>query len=675
MLKRNVTLTHKIAAGFAALLVMLVLVGGISISSMRSSNAQAQALTEDFIPEAQIGAATERNITKAQLDARSYALTRDAKYLQNFEKNWKKVEEALIAAETFAASHSHLAVFNEKIKILTKAQAEFAAQMTATREAAAAVDGAWSEMNAAAGVFVDVSEQLVQTQLKLLQDDVVAGKSGDELADRVTKVAGVAAVRDEGNQVRIAVLKFATLHDETLIAGLDEKFAKLLGATQTMRATLKRAADIELMRKAEEAIKTYQSRVASLHAAEARLAAIAPKRIAAIESAEAAAAALLAVGMDRTVEAGQESATTLARTSRLVLIAVAAAIGLGIVLTIWLSLAITRPVRAITETLAAGSQQTAAASNQVSAASQAQAEGASEQAATLEETSSSLEEIASMVKRNADHAESARTRANEARAAAETGGNEMKQMSTAMRELVDSSTAVLKIVKTIDEIAFQTNLLALNAAVEAARAGEAGAGFAVVADEVRSLAQRSAVAAKETASLVDDTHAKSKQGAELSARVSNSLSTIIEHSRGVDTLITEIATACSEQSQGIHQLNGAVGQMDQVIQGSAAQAEETASAAEELSAQASELRAATEQLRKMVGLRGETTGLPDENTRATRGAPRAARQLKPRETRTRHAKEQVAPEATTGESTHHRNGAHANEDDFAASPGNGVDRG
>jgi methyl-accepting chemotaxis protein len=265
---------------------------------------------------------------------------------------------------------------------------------------------------------------------------------------------------------------------------------------------------------------------------------------------------------------------------------------------------IRRATRALTkaaDSLSQGALQVAAASGQVSSSSQSLAEGASEQAASLEEISSSVEELASMTRRNADSAQSGKAASGQARDAAEAGATEMAHMQTAMNAIQQSSNDISKIIKTIDEIAFQTNILALNAAVEAARAGEAGAGFAVVADEVRSLAQRSAVAARETADKIDDATKRSAQGVEISGRVAAGLQQILVKAREVDQLVGEVATASHEQSEGIGQINMAISQMDKVTQSNAASAEETASAAEELNAQSEELRTTSQQLAALVG--------------------------------------------------------------------------
>ncbi|MCC6391421.1 MAG: methyl-accepting chemotaxis protein, partial [Bryobacterales bacterium] len=171
----------------------------------------------------------------------------------------------------------------------------------------------------------------------------------------------------------------------------------------------------------------------------------------------------------------------------------------------------------------------------------------------------------------------------------------------AMGEINTQSDKISKIIKVIDEIAFQTNILALNAAVEAARAGEAGMGFAVVADEVRNLAQRCAQAAKDTASLIEESIAKSNDGKVKVDQVASMIRAITEESAKVKTLVDEVNLGSQEQTRGIEQIGKAIIQMEQVTQKTAANAEESASAAEELNAQSETLKDVVERLAAMVG--------------------------------------------------------------------------
>jgi methyl-accepting chemotaxis protein len=262
---------------------------------------------------------------------------------------------------------------------------------------------------------------------------------------------------------------------------------------------------------------------------------------------------------------------------------------------------VNRRLLAASETLESGAAQVANAAAQVSASSQSLANGSSEQAASLEESSASLEEMSSMTKRNAENTRQARELSGQTRASTEAGAGRVHEMHKAMNDIKASSDDIAKIIKTIDEIAFQTNILALNAAVEAARAGEAGAGFSVVAEEVRGLAQRSATAARDTAGKIESAISKSRQGVDIASDVSRSLGDILDKARRMDAVIAEIAEASSEQSQGIGQVNTAIGRMDKVTQANASTAEETAAAAEELNAQSLTLREAVSDLRRLIG--------------------------------------------------------------------------
>ncbi len=279
----------------------------------------------------------------------------------------------------------------------------------------------------------------------------------------------------------------------------------------------------------------------------------------------------------------------------------AISVAISLVLGWFIIRGINRALRRMSVTLDDASAQVAAASGQVAGSSHSLAEGASEQAASLEETSASLEELSSMTKRNADSAQQAKLAATHTRQSADAGAEQVKTMQSALAAIAAASTDISKILKTIDEIAFQTNILALNAAVEAARAGSAGAGFAVVADEVRALAQRCAAAAKETAVKIEDSVAKSQQGTQIGAEVARSFESIQQQILQLDTLVGEIATASTEQSQGIGQVTVAVSQMDKVTQSNAASAEESSAASQDLNGQATVLTQAVADLQKLVG--------------------------------------------------------------------------
>jgi methyl-accepting chemotaxis protein len=212
-----------------------------------------------------------------------------------------------------------------------------------------------------------------------------------------------------------------------------------------------------------------------------------------------------------------------------------------------------------------------------------------EQASSLEQTASSMEEMTSTVRNNADNAAQANQLASAAREQAERGGAVVGAAVVAMEEINASSRRIADIISVIDEIAFQTNLLALNAAVEAARAGEQGRGFAVVASEVRNLASRSAEAAKEIKTLIQDSVGKVTEGTKLVDESGQVLAEIVTRVKKVTDVMAEIASSSREQASGIDQVNKAITMMDEVTQQNAALVEEASAAAQALSEQAGKL--------------------------------------------------------------------------------------
>jgi methyl-accepting chemotaxis protein len=234
-------------------------------------------------------------------------------------------------------------------------------------------------------------------------------------------------------------------------------------------------------------------------------------------------------------------------------------------------------------------EQVNSASGEIGDGSQELASGASDQAGAIDQVTNRIKIVDERTKSNAANAREARAAMERANTSTEQGVERMIALADAVAEIKRSADATAKIVKTIDEIAFQTNLLALNAAVEAARAGDAGKGFAVVADEVRSLAIRASEASRNTATLIEESVAKAETGVNLNESVKRRLEDIRVGVQGASAMMNEIAQGAVAQEQELAEVTQAMGQIGQLTQRTAANAEESASAAAELSAQAREM--------------------------------------------------------------------------------------
>jgi methyl-accepting chemotaxis protein len=302
---------------------------------------------------------------------------------------------------------------------------------------------------------------------------------------------------------------------------------------------------------------------------------------------------------------------------------------LAYILVLFIARRISLPVIRSVEMIGESSEQVAAAANEVSSTAQSLAEGANEQAAALEQTSSSLEEMSSMTHRNAEHAAHMQRSRDEAFNSLQSSNELLKKTGEAMSTIQTRGEQVRTIVKSIDEIAFQTNLLALNAAIEAARAGDAGAGFAVVAEEVRNLAIRASDAAKNAQERIDQTTADIARGSELIQKTEAESEITLNHNEKVGGLLDEIVASARQQARGIEQINTAMVEMDQVIQGTSAHAEEAAGTAEEMTAQAEQMKEVVRNLFLVVRGGGSTTNGSRQETTERGQSPHASRPPEP----------------------------------------------
>ena len=301
-------------------------------------------------------------------------------------------------------------------------------------------------------------------------------------------------------------------------------------------------------------------------------------------------------------------------------------IAVGIVLIVFISLSILKPLIRASEEITHTSQHTMNASTHMAEASNSISDDANQNAASLEEISAAIREMSVTSQDTAASTQHASGMIQETHEAAEKSMQTIGHMNDVIVKIKTASEETVKIMKTIDEIAFQTNLLALNAAVEAARAGESGRGFAVVAEEVRNLARRSAEASQSTEVLIRESQNSAEQGVTVSHEVSEFIRGIIEKVGKVAVVIKNIADICESQSVGIEEISNSVSHMEKATQSTAANSEELVAASSELASQAVYLNQTIEILKGVIGDSNITANSNSHaHTTPCTAAPRATR--------------------------------------------------
>jgi methyl-accepting chemotaxis protein len=628
---KNMKLSVRLALGFGLLLLVILVLGAIGTVSLQRVGRLSDSLSTENVPEITLANEIERHALALVPSLRDYGYTDDGVFLGEVQAQLGVVKQALADAKAQGNSSLRLAGLKEAAVQGETAVADFEGLTEQRVRLTGELDTERLDAYAAGTNFISICSRFLERQTEAMEGKINAGIDGDQLEANLSRIGCLSSIVRSGNQLLGNTWKAESKRDPRLLEDSLGLLDQINGQLDQLEKLNDFANDLKKITECRASSQRYRGAIKRFQEKWEERENLARQQTALAARLVELAQKVSAVGLGDTAAAAKQTAGVTAFSSSLVAGCVVAGLALGILVAILIAGGLNRVLWHFAASMSDNSTQVARAAEQVSSSSEALAEGAGEQAAALEETSAALDKMAGMTRRNAEHSQKANDLAKQARSAADKGVGDMQAMNAAMEAIKVSSDDIAKIIKTIDEIAFQTNILALNAAVEAARAGEAGLGFAVVADEVRNLAQRSAQAAKETAGKIEGAIGKTGQGVEISRKVSESLNEIVLKVRQVDELVAEVAGASNEQTQGIAQINGAVGQMDRVTQGNAASAEQSASAAAELNAQAEVMQESVTELLRLVGAdsqnnRGRIKAAPGRAVRRSPGStpPRRA---------------------------------------------------
>ena len=589
----------RIFFGFIALLLVVAVLGLGVILNLNGVSAKSHRLSEESVPEAVDASQMEVDLAKAMGFLSSYAETNAMQDWSAYGQAFASFDQQFARSRQLASDHPDLGDMATALKSAVPLVEEFNRCADETHSRAVASNAAVATLDQARDELMSNTFVLISDAYDDLDKDIAGSRDQSRLTQDREIIFQVQGLRDLINGCRLATYPALEQRDAKPISASLETVADF-DKTLDHVAPLLRADDRKDLDDVRSGAHSYFAAMGDLRDILLKVSVADARRKHAADDLAAAVAAITATGHEEASAMATESANDLLTTSRFVYIVFAVAVLFGLAMAWGITVSISRPMHRLLEALTNGVDSTTRAAGQVASSSQDLANGANRQVASLEATGAGLEEMAGMVKQASSTSAAAKELAGGAVDAAGRGMLAMAQMSQAVATIRDSAKETVKIVKSIDGIAFQTNLLALNASVEAARAGDAGRGFAVVAAEVRSLAQRASDAARTTAQLIEKSLRNSETGVQMSTKTSAILAEIVQASRQVDELMVRIAASGREQAQGIGDISSAMTQMERITQANAANAQQGATTAELLSGQSVRLRAHIAELERLV---------------------------------------------------------------------------
>lgn len=600
----SVKLGTKIGVGFGALILLALILGGVAVWNIGAVRSTAEMLSRVYLPQVKLASEQERNFQQVVLGDTVYAYTQDRKFLDSGQKALAQVRKNLKDSEKLATQFSKVSKFGDETKQTAAMINRFEKEVNEAAVKDADLLRNYAQVKETGKFFLDTATQFLSYEINGLKTVGSTGQDPGKVSERLEKLALASKVLQLGNRILLSAWDAQTERNLTSL-DLQKTFESLDKDIDSLKTMTHSDDGLSSVQGLQAASSLYKSALSDLVDVWSGVQQLDRQREKTERQIIELSRNVHDAGVENVRKASDHTVSKVSFYTMFMVLGILFSVVAGLSIAIFITRAVTKPIREVVTGLMEGADKVSSASSQVASSSQSVAEGASRQSQALQTSTASLDQIGSATRHNASNALQANQLMQNTSGLIQLASQSMVQLTSAMTDITSANQDTQKIISTIDSVAFQTRLLALNAAVEAARAGEAGAGFAVVADEVKNLATRTAGAARETADIIEHTTQRVKDGYNLAVKTDEEFSEVARTVASCRELVEEISQASQEQSLGIDMVNKSVAEMHEIVEANAADSEESAAASQEMNAQAEQMKGFVTRLVSLVGVGGK----------------------------------------------------------------------
>ncbi|MHB1038435.1 MAG: HAMP domain-containing methyl-accepting chemotaxis protein [Pirellulales bacterium] len=629
---KNLKLAAKLALGFGSLVTIVMVLGGVAVWQMNQVGRGADRLSAKDMPMLTATLDAEESLRKAKPEFRAYGLTGRESYRLKGQPHLDATQSHLKEATDLADKYPELAGMKENLKKAAEKTTEYATLVAETASRIKTIEAIHARQDENAMLFLSTIATYLDDQNKKLDAEIQATITTTDRAggaakvkQRALKLKLVNDIIDAGNRLRVANWKSQALQDPAVAKAALKDFETIDGKLAEIAPITTQQINKEQLAAIKRATEQYRTAMNELIAAEAAIAELGAKRDVASDAALDAADASSAACMEQVATMATDSSANLSQAANVMIAGLAAAILLGIVITVYLTRGITRPIlkgvafanemargnfsqrldidqrdeigvlaRALNSVvenlqsqvgelkeaanvLGSSASEISTSVTQVTSGAQETATAVTQTTATVEQVKQGAHLTSQKSKEVAESAKQGLQTAHTGRKATETVAEGMTRINVQMASIADTimklgeqSQAIGEIISTVDDIAEQSNLLAVNAAVEAAKAGDHGKGFAVVAQEIKTLAEQSKQATKQVRAILNEIQKATSAAVMATEQGSKAVDQGLKESLGANESIQALSATFTEAAQSAGQIAASTHEqltgMDQVAQ-------------------------------------------------------------------------------------------------------------